>query len=98
MRFAITVWIGSALLLTGCHRTGSLVQRVPPGAAAKVSPLAHDANAWKAGEKLFLQECSPCHGENREGTISAPPLAQAEVMMAAPGTLYWILRNGSLAV
>jgi mono/diheme cytochrome c family protein len=61
------------------------------------NPLENDAAAQRAGAKLYKRECSACHGESREGSEKAPPLAQPEVYQAAPGTLFWILRNGSLA-
>ena len=60
------------------------------------NPLENDATAERAGAKLYKRECSTCHGESREGSANVPPLAQAEVYRADPGTLFWILRNGSL--
>ena len=87
----------SVVLLVGCYRTGCLVFRTPPATAAKVSnPLEGNAEARLAGAKLFSQECSPCHGANREGTGKAPPLNRAEVFQAPPGKLFWILRHGSV--
>jgi mono/diheme cytochrome c family protein len=75
---------------------GSLIQRASSKAKLISSPLENDAAAQRAGAKLYKRECSACHGENRGGSINAPPLAQTEVYQAAPGTLFWILRNGSL--
>jgi mono/diheme cytochrome c family protein len=75
---------------------GSLIQRASSKAQPMNNPLESDPAAHRAGAKLYKRECSACHGENRQGSINAPPLAQAEVYQAAPGTLFWILRNGSL--
>jgi mono/diheme cytochrome c family protein len=78
-------------------REGSLVQQVPPSAAARRNPFEGQHTAERAGAKLFARECAACHGRDGEGGLGkAPPLHQREVLTAAPGTLFWILRNGSL--
>jgi mono/diheme cytochrome c family protein len=82
-------------LLAWCEG-GSLVQRAASKARLLSNPRENDAAAQRAGAKLYRRECSACHGESREGTRKAPPLAQPEVYRAASGTLFWILRNGSL--
>jgi mono/diheme cytochrome c family protein len=88
------VWwlIGAPLLLCAA----SPVQRAPKQ-AAEVRPLieASDRNV-RGGSKLYARECASCHGEKREGVGKAPPLAFAEVEQAPPGTLYWVLTNGSM--
>jgi|SRR6185369_4744447 mono/diheme cytochrome c family protein len=86
----------SVVLLTGCYRTGGLVWHAPVKMTSMKNPMEGNAEAWRAGAKLFSQECSPCHGANREGTPQAPSLKQPEVSQAAPGRLFWVLRNGSL--
>lgn len=82
-------------LLAWCQG-GSLIQRVSVKAGRLNNPLENDLAAQRAGAKLYQHECSACHGQTREGSRKAPPLAQPEVYGAAPGTLFWILRNGSL--
>jgi len=77
-------------------RVGSLVQHAPATAAQLRNPFAGDEEASAAGAKLYARECASCHGKNREGTGSVPPLIQPEVYNAVPGTLFWVLRNGSL--
>jgi mono/diheme cytochrome c family protein len=52
----------------------------------------HDAAA--AGQNLFEQHCSECHGDSGEGTRKAPSLRAAEVQNAAPGAIFWVLTNG----
>lgn len=92
-------WIpicGATLALVAAGATGSLIQRAAGRAPAKANPLAHSEGSRLAGAKLYARECASCHGPDREGTGKAPPLAQPEVYDAAPGTLFWILRNGSL--
>lgn len=85
------------MVLLGWGEGGSLVQRASSKARLLKNPLENDGVAWRAGAKLYSRECSACHGETREGSRTAPPLTQPEVYRAAPGTLFWILRNGSLS-
>src|SRR5260370_42495355 len=75
---------------------GSLLQKAPLAAAALRNPLEGDGQAQRAGAKLYARECASCHGQNREGRRSVPPLNQPEVYGATPGRLFWVLRNGSL--
>lgn len=77
-------------------RVGSLVQQAPARTANTPNPLEGNENARRAGAKLYARECAACHGANREGRGSAPALDQPEVYQAVPGTLFWVLRNGSL--
>jgi len=88
---ASAFWIG----LFAWGHGGSLVQRASSKAGTLSNPL-QGTEAQRAGAKLYKRECAACHGEGREGSAKVPPLAQAEVRKAAPGTLFWILRNGSL--
>jgi mono/diheme cytochrome c family protein len=83
------------MVLLAWGEGGSLVQRASLKAHLLNNPL-NNAAAWRAGAKLYTRECSACHGKILEGSRKAPPLAQPEVYRATPGTLFWILRNGSL--
>lgn len=74
----------------------SLMQRAPARAANTVNPLRADERAEKAGAKLYARECSACHGARRQGQEGIPPLNGPDVQGAAPGVLFWILRNGAL--
>ena len=75
----------------------SLLRQAPPGTAALRNPLESQERARRAGAKLFARECASCHGAKGEGGLGkAPPLRQREVYEAAPGALFWVLRNGSL--
>jgi mono/diheme cytochrome c family protein len=90
--------IGCFLVAVGIAAAGggTLVQSAPATAAKKQSPMESDEQARRAGAKLYARECAPCHGVNREGRRSAPPLNQPEVQVAASGTLFWVLRNGAI--
>jgi mono/diheme cytochrome c family protein len=90
--------LGAFLLAAvGLAREGSLIQQAPAETAASGNPLAGQERARRAGAKLFARECASCHGANGAGGLGkAPPLRQKEVYEAAPGALFWVLRNGSL--
>ena len=88
--------LGVLFSIAGAARVGSLVQRAPEAAVALENPMAGQADANRAGAKLFVRECAACHGSHGEGIGKAPPLSQPEVVDAPPGTLFWILKNGSL--
>ena len=90
--------LGAGLLAAGLVAAsfGSLIQHAPMSATEFRNPFDGNEQVQRAGAKLYARECASCHGENREGRRNAPPLIQQEVYVAAPGTLFWVLRNGSL--
>jgi cytochrome c oxidase cbb3-type subunit 3 len=73
-----------------------LLERAPEAYASRPNPYEQDPSAVKAGEKIYRRECSSCHGEDAQGSRRAPALNSPAVHRAAPGTLFWVLRNGSL--
>jgi mono/diheme cytochrome c family protein len=93
-----TLRIGCFLVITGIAGGSArmLVQSAPANAARKRNPFEGDERAQRAGAKLYARECASCHGINREGRKNAPPLNQPEVKGADPGSLSWVLRNGSI--
>jgi mono/diheme cytochrome c family protein len=75
----------------------SLLRKASSLADPQINPYAGDETARQAGRKLFRRECSACHGQEGKGNgrRRTPPLATPQVQHADPGTLFWILRNGS---
>ena len=94
----ILVIFGATLicLRVTAERNGSLVQQAPRKFEQLRNPYDGDRAAVVAGWKLFQRECAACHGKDARGISKAPPLVIADVYRAAPGALFWVLRNGSL--
>ncbi len=75
----------------------SLLQRASKLADIRCNPYAGQESARVAGKKLFNRECAGCHGlaGRGRGRPHTPVLTTPLVGDANPGTLFWILRNGS---
>lgn len=94
IRARTSIWV---LLTTAAWAgEGSPIQQAPSGLAALVNPFQGSVQAQRAGKKLFASQCAACHGSNRQGIGKAPPLDGPGVYQAAPGALFWVLRNGFL--
>jgi mono/diheme cytochrome c family protein len=78
------------------ERSGTLVQQAPRKFAQLPNPYEGSRAAIQAGEKLFYRECAACHRKDARGIGKAPPLIVPHIYRAAPGALFWVLRNGSL--
>jgi mono/diheme cytochrome c family protein len=88
--------LAGASLLSQSAQDWPVLARVPESARLKPNPLAHDADAAAAGQKLFEQHCTQCHGAGGMGGRRGPPLSNAEMEHATPGQIFWILTNGVL--
>jgi len=75
---------------------GSPIRRAPSTTAGVSNPFEVNELAQRAGAKLYARECAACHGAKMEGLGKAPSLNRVEVRQAAPGALFWVLRNGSI--
>ena len=61
-----------ALLVIGLLTTGGAYALVTSSATA--SPTSATVTAAEEGEKLFLANCSSCHGQGAVGTTDGPSL------------------------
>lgn len=89
----------SAMLITqlASSRTKtSPIQHAPAAVSQRPNPYERQQQAQRAGAKLYQRECTACHGADAQGIGKALPLASREVREASPGTLFWVLRNGSI--
>lgn len=91
LAFALLLCCG---FMSAQHRTP--IDRAPAAVRSAQNPFAGQEPAIRAGGKLYRRECASCHGSKREGSGSAPPLAQPRIRHAEPGALFWVLRNGSI--
>ena len=76
------------------HRNYEALSHAPDREKARTNPLEGDPDAIAAGQKLFMQHCAECHGENLGGTTRGINLMDEEVQEASSGALFWILTNG----
>jgi mono/diheme cytochrome c family protein len=70
------------------------LKKAPEKVRLRRNPFENDAEASRAGGKLFERSCAECHGMKAEGGRRAPSLLREEVQEATPGTLFWVLTNG----
>lgn len=70
--------------------------RAPEAARERVNPFSGDARAAAAGGKLYRRHCAECHGADARGTATAPSLVSVHMRGVSPGTVEWVLRNGSM--
>jgi mono/diheme cytochrome c family protein len=85
-----------ALAISIAAGDGRWQAKVPPDARQRPNPMATEASAIAAGEKLFERNCASCHGKQAEGQLKHPDLHSGRVRNATPGELEWLLKNGSL--
>ncbi len=74
----------------------SELAQAPEAARSWKNPYEGRPEAVRAGKLLFDRHCAQCHGSNGKGRGKAPDLHAPPVQGAAPGTLFWFLRNGNL--
>ena len=75
---------------------GSELRQAPGVTQSWKNPYAGRPEALLAGKKLFLRHCGQCHGPDGHGRGKAPDLRSPVIQSAAPGTLFWFLKNGNL--
>ncbi|WP_435978833.1 cytochrome-c oxidase, cbb3-type subunit III [Psychrobacter sp. DM4] len=62
-----------------------------------VEKLAQDPNALKVGSRLFLQNCSVCHGSNAKGALGYPNLTDNDWLYGGEATnILTTLHNGRI--
>jgi mono/diheme cytochrome c family protein len=69
--------------------------RAPASAASLANPYAGDADAARAGAKLYGVHCARCH-DHGSGRRAVAPAIPSEATMGQPGALFWFLTNGDL--
>ncbi len=95
MKIAAVFLLGFLSVTIAGTRRETLVRRAPVKYAQLPNPYEGNQLAVRAGSKLFSTQCAACHGNDAQGLGKAPPLIIPDVTRAAPGALFWVLRNGS---
>ena len=68
-------------------------------AARSIEELATDTEALKVGQRLFIQNCSQCHGSDARGTTGFPNLADKDWLYGGtPAQIKETIMNGRKAV
>jgi mono/diheme cytochrome c family protein len=100
--FILAVFFSTALLAWSARQPkdatalGSELARAPAAARNWKNPFAGRPEAVMAGKNLYQRHCAQCHGDDGKGRDKAPDLRSCVVEQAAPGTLFWFLKNGNL--
>ncbi|PKG82199.1 cytochrome-c oxidase, cbb3-type subunit III [Colwellia sp. 75C3] len=67
-------------------------------AARSIEDLATDGDALKVGQRLFIQNCSQCHGSDAHGTTGFPNLADKDWLYGGtPEVIKETIMNGRIA-
>lgn len=75
---------------------GAWLKDVPDADRQKVNPYAGQKDAIDAGNRIYLDKCAKCHGDDGTGRKKKPSLRTDRVQKATDGELFWLLKNGSL--
>jgi len=76
---------------------GAWLTKVPAKEHEKTNPFRDQADAVAAGQRVYKDHCSHCHGDNQQGNKKHPQLRSARVQReATEGDLHWLLVNGSM--
>jgi mono/diheme cytochrome c family protein len=101
LRFRNIVWFAASAFLAVIAAGQNLAYRQDPNwqppqsAVVRSNPLAQNAMAEGGGRKLFLRECSECHGQEGSGRKRAADLLLPEVQKQSDGALFWKITNGN---
>jgi len=93
--------LGAGVVLAGVAMAQNLsyqqdsTWQPPQAAIGRANPLANNSDAVGGGRKLFLRECSECHGQEGSGRKHAADLLLPEVQKQTDGALFWKITNGN---
>ena len=76
---------------------GTWLKNVPARDHEKANPFQGDSDAVAAGQLLYDNHCSHCHGKDGGGTKRRPSLKSDRIQReASDGDLFWLLTNGNM--
>jgi mono/diheme cytochrome c family protein len=85
-----------AVFLCIAAADGAWLKDVPDADRQKLNPFAGQNDAIAAGNRIFLDKCAKCHGDDGTGRKKKPSLRTDRVQKATDGEIFWLLKNGSL--
>ncbi len=85
-----------AVFLCIAAADGAWLKDVPDADRQKMNPYAGQTDAIAAGNRIFLDKCAKCHGDDGTGRKKKPSLRTDRVQHATDGEIFWLLKNGSL--
>jgi mono/diheme cytochrome c family protein len=85
-----------AVLLCIAAADGAWLKNVPDADRQKPNPYAGQKDTILGGNRIFLDKCAKCHGEDGTGRKKKPSLRTDRVQKATDGEIFWLLKNGDL--
>lgn len=96
MRTDFYLLLLSGLLVLPLGAQNTSFHGAPASARATKDPYPGDAQALKAGKKIYDLSCAACHGNAGEGTGNVPPLAHGPAQQTSDGELFWYITRGDI--
>lgn len=96
LKMAGCILLMAAVELHAADKVKPLLQQMPQKEMSRTNPYESQPAAARAGRKLFIRQCSSCHGQQAQGAERAPSLVSQKLSETPPGAIFWVLRNGSL--
>ena len=85
-----------AVFLCIAAADGAWLKNVPDADRQRPNPYAGQKDAIAAGNRIFLDKCAKCHGDDGTGRRKKPSLRSDRVQKATDGEIFWLLKNGEL--
>jgi glucose/arabinose dehydrogenase/cytochrome c5 len=82
-------------MLTSASAQNTSFHGAPASSAEQTNPYQGQQNA-EAGQTLYQQNCSSCHGSSGQGNGNVPALASGAVQTAKPGEVFWYITRGDI--
>jgi mono/diheme cytochrome c family protein len=94
--FVVALTAVCAVFLCIAAADGAWLKEVPDADRQRVNPFAGQKDAIAAGNRIFVDHCAKCHGDDGTGRRKKPSLRTDRVQKATDGEIFWLLKNGSL--
>lgn len=87
---------GCMSLLTTAVLAQATFHNAPSTAVSVTNPYHQQADAIRAGGKLYATNCASCHGVAGQGAGNIPALRQGPAQQATEGALFWFITQGAV--